>query len=623
MAARDYATFMEAFQGGLANMQRIQSAQERNERADQRFKWQKKKFNAKQEQRRYERKQQQLQRDLTALVEAPEGATTEQLQRIERNAGVQFRDMLGEDYSRKLQILQGVAQGEINANSDEALGALNTALRPRIKRGIGEVVEGKGKIVDKRIRGVVPSDDGSGVMLDLDVQYAGEDGKTWWEDAPATTGRSATDQDIEQIPVKKLAGNLKGQMLLNRVANSKRVRPYLENLLLQNGGELPEVTEPEYGTVEVKEGDKVVTYQTKNGQITKEVASASRWEPNDQGQADYGLKEVKEGDQIVTYQTKNGRIGEKVASAPRDASQAKTEYGIATVKEGDQIVTYETVNGRVNEDKVLGTAPRFKDGGGEYDTVEVKKGNKIVTYLKNPDGTRGKKIAEANRWKPVDKGPDQSALNAVSRDLTKLFDGRIEDGKSVFGSDEKAKEKYRKANALAQRMVAEQGMLPGVAVNEAYKEITGQYPTKSEIEALSEAEQAVEARAAQNRESLLGLDMIPNPMQSSQDLYGAPSREAAIEQEAQRIRRASVPDPRGGGLADAGGGQSVPGGGQGNRIDDGAAEPSDEEMVADKQAAQYLKLAKDALAKGAPRDKVIARLKKMGLSDEQIANANL
>lgn len=130
---------------------------------------------------------------------------------------------LDEDYGKNLDIAEGILQGKVKANSKEGLDALNQLFRKQVMNGNGVTKDGK-RIVEKRIAGAVPSPDGKGFMLDLEITT--EDGQVY--NAPVTEMRdSDADKDpyVKVIPWEAAMDNLAGQrMVYGSLSPEKRQR---------------------------------------------------------------------------------------------------------------------------------------------------------------------------------------------------------------------------------------------------------------------------------------------------------------------------------------------------------------------------------------------------------------
>ncbi|NPU91380.1 MAG: hypothetical protein HPY82_05645 [Gammaproteobacteria bacterium] len=122
-------------------------------------------------------------------------------------------DFLEDGFSQNFDVAEGILQGKVKANSPEGLTAMNALYRKQVMTGTGATKDGK-RITDKRIVGAVPSPDGKGFMLDLEITT--EDGQKYT--APVTENRdSDPDKDpyVKVVPFDKAMDNLAGQKILH------------------------------------------------------------------------------------------------------------------------------------------------------------------------------------------------------------------------------------------------------------------------------------------------------------------------------------------------------------------------------------------------------------------------
>lgn len=122
-------------------------------------------------------------------------------------------DFLEDGFSQNFDVAEGILQGKVKANSPEGLTAMNALYRKQVMTGTGATRDGK-RITDKRIVGAVPSPDGKGFMLDLEITT--EDGQKYT--APVTENRdSDPDKDpyVKVVPFDKAMDNLAGQKILH------------------------------------------------------------------------------------------------------------------------------------------------------------------------------------------------------------------------------------------------------------------------------------------------------------------------------------------------------------------------------------------------------------------------
>lgn len=169
------------------------------------------------------------------------------------------------EFGSALQTLEGTINGEVKLNSPEFKSAFSKVFGKEIKRGVGEETEDGGKITDKMLRAVVPSQDGNSLMIDLDVLKETREGSKWYS-APVTEGRSSTDEYVKQVPLTNILDKLQGHKLMYQAAQES---PELMSLFKQHaamtGLQLPQEKKKWGGVESHKELGFIQT--DPNGQI--------------------------------------------------------------------------------------------------------------------------------------------------------------------------------------------------------------------------------------------------------------------------------------------------------------------------------------------------------------------
>lgn len=195
--------------------------------------------------------------------------------------GIDVNHVVSPEYGRAMDTLQGAATGKIKPGSPEVITALNTVYAPKVKKAVGKPARDGGVIRDVRIAGLVPGQESGELYAGVEVIAEREDGSTYRYEAPMTANHSAdaeNDPYVKSISVRDLVKDARGRMLLH-----KALKAEIESGIMRHGGG---VRTPEYGLQTLKQGDKEVTYQTKDGQLVGEpLAEANRWSPDKRGGA--------------------------------------------------------------------------------------------------------------------------------------------------------------------------------------------------------------------------------------------------------------------------------------------------------------------------------------------------
>ncbi len=153
--------------------------------------------------------------------------SVDDLVQLHQNQMIDVPRFLSDDYRANFDIMENVIQGNLNKNSPAALAAANDMLSAVVKKGIGQQGKNGKTIVDKRIVGIFPSEDGQNLMFDLEVEL--EDGTIY--NAPVTEKRgteSDNDNLVRQVPVQNIMKHLMGQSLLSQAIDQSGIRQELQ-----------------------------------------------------------------------------------------------------------------------------------------------------------------------------------------------------------------------------------------------------------------------------------------------------------------------------------------------------------------------------------------------------------
>jgi hypothetical protein len=160
---------------------------------------------------------------------------------------VEWSNYTDPQFGGALEVLEQTVQGNYSMKSPEFKDAFGRVFRKEIQKNTGEATDG-GVIKEKRLRGVYPSPDGQGIMVDLEVFEEGPGGGSW-RNAPVTEGRSAKDDSVKMVPLSEALKQLKGHRLLfNGIQKSPELMSFIKQQAALNGTSLPE-EQPHYGEI--------------------------------------------------------------------------------------------------------------------------------------------------------------------------------------------------------------------------------------------------------------------------------------------------------------------------------------------------------------------------------------
>lgn len=233
---------------------------------------------------------------------------------------------LDEDYGKNLDVAEGILQGKVKANSKEGLDALNQLFKKQVMAGNGVTKDGK-RIVDKRIAGAVPSPDGKGFMLDL--QITTEDGQVY--NAPVTEMRdSDADKDpyVKVIPWEAAMDNLAGQrMVYGSLSPEKRQR--IKAMVIGASGLRQQSS---------KLNDRLTIEAYKQNAMDKRAQMI-------QGMRDESARRSAAADESATYQQLyfEAPEGQRAMMVPPQIvnAQIAETYGVATPEQSNLLKQYE------------------------------------------------------------------------------------------------------------------------------------------------------------------------------------------------------------------------------------------------------------------------------------------
>ncbi|MQM38771.1 hypothetical protein KBTX_02790 [wastewater metagenome] len=212
-----------------------------------------------------------------------------------------FRNVWSPKKRQAVETLKQGVRGQIN-DQKQLVSAANLVLQPELSDGIGETFKGKdGKdwtVRRKFVRGIVPNPNGDGVMVDLAVEAADDEGNTHVYGAPATEGRSTSEDDslVQDIPMDKVVGKVSSLDKLSRMVESNpEFRSQLEQLAVSNGVDPAVFTGSggEYSYQEFKNGDQIETWMIgPGGEPVRRLASSPRWKPDKPSQKEQEVQDL-------------------------------------------------------------------------------------------------------------------------------------------------------------------------------------------------------------------------------------------------------------------------------------------------------------------------------------------
>lgn len=161
----------------------------------------------------------------------------------------------------------------------------NKLFSRELQQGVGGKLKDGSTIEGKRL--VAAYSDGDDIMLELDVTARRPDGTVYNYRAPVTKGRTSEDADeVLRIPRAALRDRVRGARYIAQALQMGGSRQdtiaELTRHYLENGGDPKALKDPtKYGYQEVKRGDQIETYETRNGRIAgAPIASGMRFNPN-------------------------------------------------------------------------------------------------------------------------------------------------------------------------------------------------------------------------------------------------------------------------------------------------------------------------------------------------------
>lgn len=156
-----------------------------------------------------------------------------------RRFDVDWQNYLDPDFGNSLNILEEAASGKRSIYDAEFKDAFGRVFKQEVSKGIGETIDGR-TIKEKVLRGVYPSKDKAGLMIDLDILEDTHDGERW-RSAPVTTNRSAKDDEVKTIPLDQVLQKLKGHRLMyESVKNTPELSSFIKQLAAKTGAKLDE-----------------------------------------------------------------------------------------------------------------------------------------------------------------------------------------------------------------------------------------------------------------------------------------------------------------------------------------------------------------------------------------------
>lgn len=136
--------------------------------------------------------------------------------------------------------LSGKDRGAIN--SPQFLQSFNKVFENKINRNFGVGFTPNyypgGQITKKEVAGIMPGKAPGTVVIDLKVSGKDKDGKPFEYFAPATVGRGTDDDEVKQIPVEQVLGDIQTRHFLANDENSlNSLNQKLREIMIRGGVE--------------------------------------------------------------------------------------------------------------------------------------------------------------------------------------------------------------------------------------------------------------------------------------------------------------------------------------------------------------------------------------------------
>lgn len=154
--------------------------------------------------------------------------------------GIDVDRMINPEYQQDLENILGTISGEGGPraiNNPQVLESVNRLLGNQVQKGIGEKTADGKTIVGKKIIGFVPAKKPGHFAVALGVQVKDKDGKISMYQAPATEGRSSSQEDglVIQIPLEGVMDDLLARQQFTQLFNQPNIRPLIESALVEHG----------------------------------------------------------------------------------------------------------------------------------------------------------------------------------------------------------------------------------------------------------------------------------------------------------------------------------------------------------------------------------------------------
>lgn len=161
----------------------------------------------------------------------------------------------------------------------------NKLFSRELQSGVGEQLQDGSKIVGKQL--VSARRRGDKVVLELAVTAQRPDGTTYRYQAPVTKNRSSKDDDeVAEIPLADIRDRIRGAkymaQFVDKGGSLEQARAELRRHAVELGMDPAKLADQaKYDFQEIKRGDQIETYQTRNGRIVgSPIASGQRFNPN-------------------------------------------------------------------------------------------------------------------------------------------------------------------------------------------------------------------------------------------------------------------------------------------------------------------------------------------------------
>lgn len=161
----------------------------------------------------------------------------------------------------------------------------NKLFSRELQKGVGDQLKDGSVIAAKRL--VSARRKGDKVILELSITAQRPDGTTYEYQAPVTKNRSSDDADeVLELPISSVQDRIRGAHYLSKFVEQggslEQTKAELRRHALELGIDPAKLADrSKYGYQEIKRGDKIDTYETRNGRIAGEpISSAQRFNPN-------------------------------------------------------------------------------------------------------------------------------------------------------------------------------------------------------------------------------------------------------------------------------------------------------------------------------------------------------